>query len=1004
MENSKMKELYEQFYNSCFPTCYGYYREGLNKRALQQLKGEYLAMAKTVILDALKQAPDSRPISAASDINLVEAIPIMDNWIRKMRTDPAGEYYNPRLKSKLAYALYELSQDQIYISELVDAVKGEEYSDFDIGVRLLGHVPLTSEGILAVWERYKRGKVIKYPVDWRNSCAYFLRNKIDEPIGQQFLSVLPDDERKELLEFIKESAHQRLERKFRLEKYVYGPERYASEDVNRYHEYIRVGGSPINGMTLTNIWEGGTDKIQGINWSPDGRYLAIFDKTIQVWKLDNGEKFRDLIIQDEMRTFDSAGSVVWAESGTKLAALYDYVLQGESRTKISVWDIEREHYRLSIDISDKASILSKLLGFFDDRILLFAHLGKLFLLDLNHLKARNKKKKIVQKLFDLKELFSFLEIGKEEQKGITGKRVDLLAEKASLAKSQQYFDLADIADKLVRLDIEECQGKFGVTALSSSKKMLAIGFKGFANSKVGVTCHPNIPRSDAIYNVLIYDLEAKSVMHNFATQHVQYIRGLVWMPNKPVLAIGSADNTVSIWDIQKKQMVTLLESEGYVGPVTGMSFSADGTLFASRTGQDNFLRIWRTDTWEIVVVLSELHGINRTLEFHPTEPVLASLVCVKPDGSLQNSVRERVRIWTFDNECFLGNDPFMGEFEKSEANIRTKLAQGEITEDLEYIRIGGSPIKGIKLAKVLAGHTDRVHNIAWSPDGQFLASPSDDSTVRIWDQTTGMSVSIVEEAAIKHTAWSPDGRILVYGGNREVKLWDMVSEKSMNILELPSRENGFQRLDALAFSSDGKMLALAYGYDTLQILETSTWSEITRTTFDERGHRRINVQWTNNDQQLMVNTRNGAIQLWDVATMSLAKEIVAGGEYDEYRDLVYAVSNDFLVVIKEKEPIKIWDLKNGMLLKEVGQPSMTSGLNFSPDGKLLVTCSRDHYVRFLCSATLNEVARIEEYPGGMIEPVYPRFHPYKSRLATFCDKRRSIRIWEIDQDTLLNAI
>lgn len=61
-------------------------------------------------------------------------------------------------------------------------------------------------------------------------------------------------------------------------------------------------------------------------------------------------------------------------------------------------------------------------------------------------------------------------------------------------------------------------------------------------------------------------------------------------------------------------------------PVTGVSFSADGRLLASKSA-DGTVRLWRRDTWQCVTVLEERHSTFAFsgLAFHPQLPVLATL-------------------------------------------------------------------------------------------------------------------------------------------------------------------------------------------------------------------------------------------------------------------------------------------------------------------------------------------------------------------------------------------
>lgn len=340
----------------------------------------------------------------------------------------------------------------------------------------------------------------------------------------------------------------------------------------------------------------------------------------------------------------------------------------------------------------------------------------------------------------------------------------------------------------------------------------------------------------------------------------------------------------------------------------------------------------------------------------------------------------------------------MEEFDSRETEIRRNLLREEMTEDLEDIRIGGSPAKGIRLRQVLKGHTDRIQEISWSPDGHYLASPSDDKTVRIWEEATGKCILTLEEVdKVKQTSWSPDSQNLVYGGEKQIKLWNIKTREPVYLLQ-----SDIPDLHSLRFSPDGRRLAIAYGYNTIQILDTSTWQEVSKKVLDPRGNCRMNLQWSEDSRQIVASAYIGVIQVRDAQTLDLVGKVMVAGDHKESHVFTYAEFGNQVAVAEDKRPILIFDLESGQLEKEFAEAlSYSSGLSFSPDGKILISWCHDDSVYFWRIETGQKIARIHEYTLRVIEPVYPSFHPTKPSLVTFCDKRRSMRIWDIDYKDLL---
>jgi WD40 repeat protein len=80
----------------------------------------------------------------------------------------------------------------------------------------------------------------------------------------------------------------------------------------------------------------------------------------------------------------------------------------------------------------------------------------------------------------------------------------------------------------------------------------------------------------------------------------------------------------------------------------------------------------------------------------------------------------------------------------------------------------------------LKGHTSAIYGVAYSPTGKYIASSSNDRTVRLWDADTGKEILTLKGHwdLVSRVAFSSDGKHLVSGGyDKTIKIWDIVLEK-----------------------------------------------------------------------------------------------------------------------------------------------------------------------------------------------------------------------------------
>ncbi len=451
-------------------------------------------------------------------------------------------------------------------------------------------------------------------------------------------------------------------------------------------------------------------------------------------------------------------------------------------------------------------------------------------------------------------------------------------------------------------------------------------------------------------NVTLWDTasgEALAVLPGLGDVHT-----LAWSPDGELLAGVNEEGIVRVWQGEPGRLAW--KAQAHQGPARAVCFTPDGAVVMT-AGDDGLVRRWRARTGRALGACAGYRGPGVVAAFSPDGKRLAA-VCGWPAS---HPLRQHGQ--ALGAALVAVTAPPLGRLTVAARATPLPDTRGDVVlcelESGRFLTLPGHAGKVVTLAFSADGQrlatagehqavriwntrdgtvrarwaapAQPVRRLAFRPDGQALAAGCPDGSVLVWQPDTGLPVLDLKGHARAVTALVYDsrGRRLASGSeDQTARVWD--GHNGGQGLRRPGRQ-------VLAFAPDGRWYAtLSVGRPERVVLARPDGGEV-RTL---AGHKAevLAVAFSPDGKRVATVGADRSLRLWDRATGR--EELRVGLKVPPGKRIAFSRDGRLLAVGSQDQTVTVWETGAGRL-KGTLRPlaGEVRGLAFDPDGRRLVT-------------------------------------------------------------------
>lgn len=422
----------------------------------------------------------------------------------------------------------------------------------------------------------------------------------------------------------------------------------------------------------------------------------------------------------------------------------------------------------------------------------------------------------------------------------------------------------------------------------------------------------------------LWEVETGKLLQTFHGHARNVVTAIVGPENKTVIS-GSTDFSVRVWDVATGKQLLLLP---HADKVHAVAVSPDGKWLVTGC-DDSGVRVFEFGSGQL----------HKVLPGH-TGHVVA--VTFSADGKWLATGANELKIWDAASLQPVHLLPGSANWIAFEGEGRTLLTCKFMHAPNEpYVVTRWEVASGKKLAELTLKNQGGWASLALTPDGKTLfaarADSDPDPIVRAYDTATGKELFTPRHGhagLVWTVAFSPNGQLLASGGkDHGVRLWNLAGWRRGEKLP-PGRTLGqhANMVWCVRFSPDGKLLASGSMDKTIALWDTATGKKVR--TLKDHSNTYSRFDFAPDGKTIAGGREDGTINLWNVAT-GLEKSALSG-HTNSVRCVAYSPDGKLLASTAMDAKVRIYDTDTEVLVEEFALPRLSDHLTFTADGKQLV--------------------------------------------------------------------